>query len=88
MCAQWIGKDPSFLHANSENSDKADLSLPWAHMPFCLFVSFFLCLFLSFFLSFFDEMYIRISLNYAVIKQVLSSKQCISFFLFIKIMDL
>ena len=48
----------------------------------CLFVSFFL----SFFLSFFDEMYICISLNYAVIKQVLSSKQCISFFLFIKIM--
>ena len=80
MCAQWVGKDPSFLHANSENSDKADLRLPWAHMPFCLFV--------SFFLSFFDEMYIRISLNYAVIKQVLSSKQCISFFLFIKIMDL
>ena len=59
---------------------KADLSLPWAHMPFCLF----LCLFLSFF----DEMYIRISLNYAVIKQVLSSKRCISFFLFIKIMEI
>ena len=39
------------------------------------------CLFVSFFLSFFDEMYIRISLNYAVIKQVLSLKQCIFFFL-------
>ena len=42
----------------------------------------FVCFFLSFFLSFFDEIYIRISLNYAVIKSVLSSKQCISFFLF------
>ena len=40
-----------------------------------------------FFLSFFDAMYICISLNYAVIKQVLSSKQCISFFLFIKMME-
>ena len=49
------------------------MSFRWAHMPFCLFV--------SFFLSFFDEMYIRISLNDAVIKSVLSSKQCISFFL-------
>ena len=31
--------------------------------------------------SFFDAMYIFKSLNYAVIKQILSSKQCISFFL-------
>ena len=33
------------------------------------------------FVSFFDEMYILISFNYAVIKQVLSSKQYIYFFL-------
>ena len=32
LCAQWVAKDPSFLHADSEDSD---LSLRWAHMPFC-----------------------------------------------------
>ena len=56
LCAQWVGKDPSFLHADNENSNQADaqadLSLRWAHMPFCLFV------FLSFFLFFLDAMYI------------------------------
>ena len=40
LCAQWVAKDPSFLNADSEDwSDwakaKADLSLHWAHMPFC-----------------------------------------------------
>ena len=40
LCAQWVAKDPSFLHADSEDwSDwadaQADLSLRWAHMPFC-----------------------------------------------------
>ena len=40
LCAQWVTKDPSFLHADSEDwSDwadaQADLSLHWAHMPFC-----------------------------------------------------
>ena len=38
LCAQWIAKDLSFLHADSEDwSDWADvqtdLSLRWAHMP-------------------------------------------------------
>ena len=44
LCAQWVAKDPSFLlHVNSEDlwSDwvdaQADLSLRWAHMPFCRF---------------------------------------------------
>ena len=42
LCASWVAKDPSFLHADSEDwSDWADaqveLSLRWAHMPFCLF---------------------------------------------------
>ena len=42
LCAQWVAKDPRFLHADSENSDQtgdaqADLSLRWAHMPFCWF---------------------------------------------------
>ena len=23
LCAQWVAKDPSFLHANSEDSDQA-----------------------------------------------------------------
>ena len=42
LCAQWVAKDPSILHADSEDwSDwanaRADLSLCWAHMPFCWF---------------------------------------------------
>ena len=36
MCVQWVAKDPSFLRADSEDSDhwadaQADLSLRWAH---------------------------------------------------------
>ena len=39
LCAQWVAKDLSFLHADSEDwSDwadaKADLSLRWAHTHF------------------------------------------------------
>ena len=42
LFAQWVAKDPCFLHADSEDwSDRADaqadLSLCWAHMPFCRF---------------------------------------------------
>ena len=42
LCAQWIAKDPSFLHADSEDwSDwadaQADLSLRWVHISFCWF---------------------------------------------------
>ena len=37
LCAQWVAKDPSFLHADSEDSDQTDLSLRRAHMPFCWF---------------------------------------------------
>ena len=37
LCAQWVAKDPFFLHADSEDwSDwaeaKADLSLRWAQL--------------------------------------------------------
>ena len=43
LCAQWVAKDPSFLHADSEDwSDwanaQADLSLRWAHPHFVGFV--------------------------------------------------
>ena len=38
LYAQWVAKNPSFLHADSEDSDwsdwadaQADLSLCWAH---------------------------------------------------------
>ena len=31
LCAQWVAKDPRFLHADSEDSD---LSLHWAHTQF------------------------------------------------------
>ena len=42
LCAQWVAKDPNFLHADSEDlSDWADaqaeLRRRWAHMPFCWF---------------------------------------------------
>ena len=42
LCTQWVAKDPSFLHADSEDwSDwanaQADLSLHWVHKPFCWF---------------------------------------------------
>ena len=42
LCAQWVAKDTSFLHADSEDwSDwanaQADLSLRWSYMPFCWF---------------------------------------------------
>ena len=43
MCAQWVAKDPSFLHADSDESSnwadaQADLSLHWAHRLFVDFV--------------------------------------------------
>ena len=43
LCAQWVAKDPSFLHADSEDwSDRADaqadLSLRWAHSHIVGFV--------------------------------------------------
>ena len=50
LWAEWVAKDPSFLHVHSEDSDQsvwmprpdwvdaqADLSLRWPHMPFCCF---------------------------------------------------
>ena len=38
LCAQWVAKDPWFLHADSDDSDRADLSLRWAHTHFVGFV--------------------------------------------------
>ena len=36
--AQWVAKDLSFLQADSEVADaQVDLSLRWAHKPFCWF---------------------------------------------------
>ena len=41
--AQWVAKDPSFLHADSEGSDQtgidaqADQSLRWVYRSFCWF---------------------------------------------------
>ena len=37
LCAQWVAEDSSFLQVDSEDSDQADPSLRWAHMPFCWF---------------------------------------------------
>ena len=42
LCAQWVAKDPSFFHADSEDSDQTGrmprlICLCWAHMPFCWF---------------------------------------------------
>ena len=44
LCAQWVSKDPSFLHVDSEDwSDwagaQADPSLGWAHRLFLLVLS-------------------------------------------------
>ena len=46
LCAQWVAKDPSFLHADSEDSDQTGrmprlICLHWAHMPFCRWLKFF-----------------------------------------------
>ena len=37
LCAQWVAKDPLFLHADSEDPDQtqADVSLRWAHTHRC-----------------------------------------------------
>ena len=42
LCALWVAKDPSFLHAYSKDSAQTGrmprlISLRWAHMPFCWF---------------------------------------------------
>ena len=42
LCTLWVAKDPSFLHADSEDSDQTGriprlIYLRWAHMPFCWF---------------------------------------------------
>ena len=42
LCAQWVAKDPRFLHADNEDwSDwvdaQADLCLRWAYRSFCWF---------------------------------------------------
>ena len=43
-CVQWVAKDPSFLHADSKDSDQIGsmprlIYLRWAQMPFCWFCS-------------------------------------------------
>ena len=40
VCALWVAKDRSLLHADSEDCSvwadaQANLSLRWAHMPLC-----------------------------------------------------
>ena len=42
LCTQWIAKDPSFLHTDSEDSDQTGrmprlICLRWAHISFCWF---------------------------------------------------
>ena len=36
LCAQWVAKDPSFLHADSEGSDQTGRSIRWAHTHFVI----------------------------------------------------
>ena len=60
LCAQWVAKDPGFLHADSEDTDQtglwsdwvdaqADLSLRWMHSHFVGFVlSWLTCCFISY----------------------------------------
>ena len=35
LCTQWVAKDPSFLHADSEDSNQTGRILRWEHMPLC-----------------------------------------------------
>ena len=42
LCAQWVAKDLSFLHADREDSDQTGqmpglICLRWVHLPFCWF---------------------------------------------------
>ena len=41
LCAQWVAKDPSFLNADSEDSDQTGrmprLIFHWVHMPYSRF---------------------------------------------------
>ena len=42
LCAQWVAKDPSFLHGDSEETEQTGrmprlIWIRWAHMPFCRF---------------------------------------------------
>ena len=44
LCAQWVAKDPGFLHEDSEDwsdwvDDQADLSLRWVHNHIVGFVT-------------------------------------------------
>ena len=46
LCAQWVAKDPIFLHADSEDSDQTGRMLRWTHSHFVGFVmSRLICLF-------------------------------------------
>ena len=38
LCAQWVAKDPRFLHADSEVSDQTGQADHWAHNHFVGFV--------------------------------------------------
>ena len=51
LCAQWVAKDPRFLHADSEDSH---LSLHWAHTHFVGFVM----SWLSYIVTVFTDMYL------------------------------
>ena len=72
-CAQWVGKDPNFLHPDSENLIRLGGCPGWSESSLgehaILFVGFPK---VSYFLL--------MQCIYAVIKQILSSKQCIYFF--------
>ena len=35
LYAQWVAKDLSFLHEREVADAQVDLSLRWAHKPFC-----------------------------------------------------
>ena len=58
LCAEWVAKDPRFLHADSEDSDQTDLSLRWARSHFVGFVmSRLICVIMIKFLTIFTKEY-------------------------------
>ena len=70
LCAQWVAKDTSFLH---ETDAQADLSLHWAHMPFCWF-----CHGVARFWSFYQLTFIFLSSGSFCLSSLMPP--CLSFF--------
>ena len=80
LCAQWVAKDPSFLHTDSEDwwdwtDAQADLSLWWVHCHFVGFVMSWLVFALTFFLSIFEQN-CQLGIIISNFKEAFTKKSC------------